>query len=77
MTDAVTFRYGLARMAVTMSLRLAYAPKPASIVSMRRYFAVRPQFWLGLQRDYDLMTFDTSQLGPIVPLTAGRPLTQA
>ena len=36
-----------------------------------------PQFWLGLQRDYDLMTFDTSQLGPIVPLTAGRPLTQA
>ena len=36
-----------------------------------------PQFWLGLQRDDDLMTFDTSQLGPIVPLTAGRPLTQA
>lgn len=36
-----------------------------------------PQFWLGLQCDDDLMTFDTSQLGPIVPLTAGRPLTQA
>ena len=48
------------------------APKPASIVSMRRYFAVRPQFWLGLQRDYDVMTFDASQIGPIVPLTAAR-----
>lgn len=36
-----------------------------------------PQFWLGLQRDYDLMTFDASQFDPIVPLTAGRPLTQA
>lgn len=36
-----------------------------------------PQFWLGLQRDYDVMTFDASQLGPIVPLTTSRPPTQA
>lgn len=27
-----------------------------------------PEFWMNLQRDYDLLSFDTSTLGDIKPL---------
>lgn len=33
-------------------------------------FGTSPEFWMNLQRDWDVATFDTSILGDITPLAA-------
>lgn len=47
---------GKRRITTTMAWRLAKA------------FGTTPDFWAGLQSDYDLLTFDPSSLGDIRPL---------
>lgn len=48
--------HGKRSISVPMAYRLAKA------------FDTSPEFWVNLQRDYDLLSFDASQLGDIQPL---------
>lgn len=48
--------HGKRAISVAMAYRLAKA------------FGTTPEFWVNLQRDYDLLSFDPSQLGDIRPL---------
>ncbi|RSX58800.1 HigA family addiction module antitoxin [Bifidobacterium samirii] len=47
---------GKRRISVAMAHRLAAA------------FRTTPKFWLNLQRDWDILTFDPASIGDIVPL---------
>lgn len=48
--------HGKRGISTTMAFRLAKA------------FNMTPEFWMNLQRDYDIATFDTASLGTINPL---------
>ncbi|NMM95578.1 plasmid maintenance system antidote protein [Bifidobacterium sp. DSM 109960] len=37
---------------------------------LAKAFGTTPEFWVNLQRDYDLLSFDSSQLGDIQPLVS-------
>lgn len=51
---------GRRRISTAMAHRLAKA------------FDMTPEFWMNLQRDYDIFTFDSGSIGDITPLIGNR-----
>ena len=39
---------------------------------LAKAFDMTPEFWMNLQRDYDIFTFDSGSIGDITPLIGNR-----
>lgn len=61
---------GVPQTAISEIIHGKRAITTAMAYRLAKAFGTTPEFWDNLQRDYDLLSFDPSQLGDIKPLVS-------